>query len=602
MKKVKLKEILVECAGIELDIKESVVNEARSKLSIASELVKITLKMEKLAKEFNRNPDADRSEAIKTELRDLNPKAESLVAALEESTVNESKLPKRFTVKTKQTLTDIGGIKTIYPTGNYALTSKRGNTGLYKNIDTNQLIGANADDITKLSESTVNEASLSKVYNAAKKGSYPITLVAIENGKVVDQKIVGAREIVPAAFNDMQKEFPQAQVNIEDRTGKILFKEANLTGGQAVVEAKSGHITIKKSQLGKYDSVLDLFNRAWHEFVIQYAKQHKIKWKNWSDAEYKVSSLLKIPASEDKHSEDKARYVIDQGFLSLTEGTLENIYIKESIKVGDKLTLLSNGKEGKVIKIVRDVATVDFGGQEVYGIMFSRIKGDKILESYSDEQRMELADKGFALSDGSYPIKNLQDLKNAIMAYGRAKDQPRTAKFIVKRAKALHADDLIPDTADFQKSIKESINEDNELSKLFQMSKHADIRMGEDKLYKLAMAWESWNVDNDDKYDRLVDGLFTAVELIQNNNSADERRAKGILKKFNKDIVRAMGLHNESIEEGEAYKSASRNELAQYIINLQDEIKAYKQRGNKKYAEGSARDLEEVRAELASRK
>tara|TARA_R110000796_G_scaffold1759_2_gene7204 strand:+ start:546 stop:971 length:426 start_codon:yes stop_codon:yes gene_type:complete len=134
--------------------------------------------------------------------------------------------------------------------------------------------------------------------------------------------------------------------------------------------------------------------------------------------------------------------------------------------------------------------------------------GQFVTESYTDEQRMQLADKGFALSDGSYPIKNLQDLKNAIMAYGRAKDQARTAKFIVKRAKALGAEDLIPDTDDFQKSLKES----------------------------------------------------------------------------------------------NAYKSATRNELAQYIINLQDEIKFYQQKGNKKYAEGSARDLEEVKAELASRK
>ena len=74
----------------------------------------------------------------------------------------------------------------------------------------------------------LGEASLSKVYNAARKGSYPITLVAIENGKVVDQKLVGTPEIVPAAFNEMQKEFPKAQINIEDRKGKILFKEGKL--------------------------------------------------------------------------------------------------------------------------------------------------------------------------------------------------------------------------------------------------------------------------------------------------------------------------------------------------------------------------------------
>ena len=83
--------------------------------------------------------------------------------------------------------------------------------------------------------------------------------------------------------------------------------------------------------------------------------------------------------------------------------------------------------------------------------------GQFLTEAYSDEERKELADKGFALSDGSFPIKDLKDLKNAIQAYGRAKDQARAAKFIVKRAKALGAEDLIPDTEDFQKSLDESV-------------------------------------------------------------------------------------------------------------------------------------------------
>ena len=83
--------------------------------------------------------------------------------------------------------------------------------------------------------------------------------------------------------------------------------------------------------------------------------------------------------------------------------------------------------------------------------------GQFLAEAYSDEERKKLADKGFALSDGSFPIKDLKDLKNAIQAYGRAKDQARAAKFIVKRAKALGAEDLIPDTEDFQKSLGESL-------------------------------------------------------------------------------------------------------------------------------------------------
>ena len=85
--------------------------------------------------------------------------------------------------------------------------------------------------------------------------------------------------------------------------------------------------------------------------------------------------------------------------------------------------------------------------------------GKFVSENYDTEERKEMASKGFALADGSFPIANLEDLKNAIMAYGRAKDQAKAAKFIAKRAKALGAEDLIPDTEDFQKSLKEGIED-----------------------------------------------------------------------------------------------------------------------------------------------
>ena len=79
-----------------------------------------------------------------------------------------------------------------------------------------------------------------------------------------------------------------------------------------------------------------------------------------------------------------------------------------------------------------------------------------VMENYDTEQRKEMAAKGLALPDGSFPIKTVEDLKNAIQAYGRAKDQAAAAKFIAKRAKALGAEDLIPDTEDFQKALKEA--------------------------------------------------------------------------------------------------------------------------------------------------
>ena len=68
------------------------------------------------------------------------------------------------------------------------------------------------------------------------------------------------------------------------------------------------------------------------------------------------------------------------------------------------------------------------------------------LAKFSEEERVKLADKGLALPDGSYPIRNEDDLSNAIRAYGRSnpKDRYKVRAHIIKRAKALGKKDLIP--------------------------------------------------------------------------------------------------------------------------------------------------------------
>jgi len=73
------------------------------------------------------------------------------------------------------------------------------------------------------------------------------------------------------------------------------------------------------------------------------------------------------------------------------------------------------------------------------------VEADTEKKDYSDKQRQNLADKGMALPDGSYPIRTVGDLKNAIQAFGRAKDKAATKSHIIERAKALGKENLIPD-------------------------------------------------------------------------------------------------------------------------------------------------------------
>ena len=72
----------------------------------------------------------------------------------------------------------------------------------------------------------VNEAKLSTVHRAAKKGSYPAVIVVVQDGKVIHQEPVSTPDVAPATFNVMQEKYPKALLHLEDKTGKRLFSES----------------------------------------------------------------------------------------------------------------------------------------------------------------------------------------------------------------------------------------------------------------------------------------------------------------------------------------------------------------------------------------
>ena len=67
-----------------------------------------------------------------------------------------------------------------------------------------------------------------------------------------------------------------------------------------------------------------------------------------------------------------------------------------------------------------------------------------LKRAFTEDMRTQMAQEGKALPDGSFPISNIEDLKNAISAYGRAKDKEAAKKHIMKQAKAMGQEKLIP--------------------------------------------------------------------------------------------------------------------------------------------------------------
>lgn len=67
-----------------------------------------------------------------------------------------------------------------------------------------------------------------------------------------------------------------------------------------------------------------------------------------------------------------------------------------------------------------------------------------LKRAFNEEQREEMAKEGMALPDGSFPIATIDDLRNAIMAHGRAADKEKAKRHIMKRARAMGLSNMIP--------------------------------------------------------------------------------------------------------------------------------------------------------------
>lgn len=102
---------------------------------------------------------------------------------------------------------------------------------------------------------------------------------------------------------------------------------------------------------------------------------------------------------------------------------------------------------------------------------------------FSDKKRKELADKGHAMPDGSFPIEDEKDLKNAVHAVGRAKDPAKAKEHITARAKEMEMTHHLP--AEWEGSTKDKGEEAEE--------KIAKLRKGMGDVARVACLIEELN-------------------------------------------------------------------------------------------------------------
>lgn len=158
------------------------------------------------------------------------------------------------------------------------------------------------------------------------------------------------------------------------------------------------------------------------------------------------SSLAKLNADEDLDNDVPDNLSLPDGsFFIANKDDLQSAIGK--VKNADNTNPLSKPIYGEVKRHIARRAQALGASNMVpadWQVMMALAAEAEIARAFSDDKRQALAKTGAALPDGSYPIENMADLKNAMQAFGRADagERPKVKAHILKRAKALDANPL----------------------------------------------------------------------------------------------------------------------------------------------------------------
>lgn len=134
------------------------------------------------------------------------------------------------------------------------------------------------------------------------------------------------------------------------------------------------------------------------------------------------------------YKRDNGAWVRDENYLRELRGSTPPPVVQlDEATLADVLTQMDPGSDS-------DEEEGDIAGDGA-PIMSSAVE----LSTPSAKTREKDAKRGYALPDGSFPIRDERDLEKAIKASGRASDQAEAKKHIKKRARALGRTDLVPD-------------------------------------------------------------------------------------------------------------------------------------------------------------
>ena len=287
----------------------------------------------------------------------------------------------------------------------------------------------------KAVKESVNEAKLSAIHKAAKKGSYPAVIVVVQNGKVIHQEPVSTPDVAPATFNVMQEKYPKAIIHLEDNTGKRLFSESVVTENYEVIYS-DGVSAMKKFRNEK--QALDfmkktiasnkkLRNIAVYKPGMYSTTQTELVVKFWGDGSYLDNVSKKDPKLAAKKLEESVTdaynnlekiFGTDQETMDMFQGIEDKGTVKDMIEFIDEFGneemlsrygIRSTAQVKKLAKTIMNEAT-DVNDPVLIAFRATRRELPKFKPAKAKSRRLSFDKYMDLLDDQRYIEQELRDL------------------------------------------------------------------------------------------------------------------------------------------------------------------------------------------------
>lgn len=271
---------------------------------------------------------------------------------------------------------------------------------------------------------------------------YEVFGADVSEEEVVEEKFKYTEDqvnMVYGFYGSLESVYKEAQV-------QKMFTDAVADLMKAFKISEEVALLVLNAPIGRHtaDMLYSKFAATASEGILKYFGGSEAKAKNFINQMYRANEAMN-PNTELNEADEKELLTKAKEFKA------ELMKLKKS--GGSEAAIAAKQEQLK-----RTAKALMIARANAYeGLEFEEVSE----KEYSEDERKVMADKGEALPDGSFPIADKADLENAIHAYGRAGNQSAAAKHIAKRAKSLGLEDLIPTSDDFQKSLKESVNEAN---------------------------------------------------------------------------------------------------------------------------------------------